>query len=204
MRTAAERGLRSAGALGTMHCLRPRKILSIRGEIPVRLRGGLAFGGMLEPWHCLRPIRSRQRCQRAERTVEILVRTVRLHGGLPAAAAFVGANARFDRLCASSRPASRPPLALSAAHQQPQSSRKGCEWAERTVGPPRGAGMLHGGRTGLGCLGLQVGGSCQDPTGHHCIFLLYHFHTFLYTRAPSTLNPKPQTLNPSALQFCKP
>ena len=26
-------------------------------------------------------------------------------------------------------------------------------------------------------------------TGNHCIFFLYHFHTFLYT--PFTLNPKP-------------
>ena len=34
----------------------------------------------------------------------------------------------------------------------------------------------------------------------HCIFSLYHFHTFLYTL--STLNPQPSTLNPSALQFC--
>ena len=34
----------------------------------------------------------------------------------------------------------------------------------------------------------------------HCIFSLYHFHTFLYT--PSTLNHHSSTLSPSALQFC--
>ena len=43
-------------------------------------------------------------------------------------------------------------------------------------------------------------GGTQKLGNNHCIFFLYHFHTFLYT--PVTLNPKPWPLNPSALQFC--